>query len=77
MNPTFAQLHVNSLLTTMSIGFEQDASGFIADRVFPMLNVAKRADRFASLMLAGARSGGEVLKAKCPGHAAGTDKRTA
>lgn len=41
-NPTAAAVHVDRLLTNISVGFMQDPAGFVADRVFPNLPVAKQ-----------------------------------
>lgn len=52
MNPTLAQLHVNAVLTTMSIGYEQDSSGFVADQVFPAIPVKKSSDTYVEFSAA-------------------------
>lgn len=45
--PDVGDLHVNKLLTDMSIAYMQDESRFIADRVFPILGVDKQTDVYA------------------------------
>lgn len=46
MNPTPGDVHVNSPLTNISIAMLQNASDFIASRVFPNIPVAKQSDRY-------------------------------
>lgn len=45
-NPTQGDLHVNRPLTQISIAFTQQASMFIASRVFPTVPVQKQSDRY-------------------------------
>lgn len=42
--PTKNQVHVNSVLTNISVAYVQSASSFIADRVFPTVPVSKQSD---------------------------------
>lgn len=44
--PTRGDVHVNAPLTNISIAHIQDASHFIADRVFPNIPVSKQSDRY-------------------------------
>lgn len=46
MNPTPADVHVNQPLTNIAVAFIQAADRFIADRVFPIVPVAKQSDRY-------------------------------
>lgn len=46
MKPTPSDVHVNQPLTNISIAFMQEASSFVADRVFPNIPVAKQSDVF-------------------------------
>lgn len=46
--PTPGDVHVNSLLTDVSVAFMQDANKFVADRVFPRINVEKQSDKYAT-----------------------------
>ncbi len=46
MNPTPGDVHVNSPLTNISIAFLQNASNFVASRVFPNIPVSKQSDRY-------------------------------
>lgn len=39
-------IHVDSLLTNLSIAFRQNATNYIADKVFPVIPVAKQSDLF-------------------------------
>jgi hypothetical protein len=45
-NPTAGDVHVNRPLTNISIAYLQDAAGFVADRVFPNIPVAKQSDAY-------------------------------
>ena len=42
--PTSSQLHVNSLLSNLSVQYTQDAEGFIADKACPTVSVDKKSD---------------------------------
>ena len=44
MNPTPGDLHVNGPLTNVSLAFSQDASAFVANRVFPNIPVNHKSD---------------------------------
>jgi hypothetical protein len=44
--PTPGDVHVNTPLTNISIAYMQDASNFVADRVFPNIPVTKQSDRY-------------------------------
>lgn len=46
--PTESDVHVNSLLTNISVACIQDASRFVAARVFPSIPVNKQSDVYAS-----------------------------
>jgi len=46
--PTSSDVHVNSLLTNISVACVQDASRFVAGRVFPGIPVTKQSDVYAS-----------------------------
>lgn len=43
-NPTPGDVHVNQPLTSISVAAMQDASGFVADSMFPNIPVRKQAD---------------------------------
>jgi Phage major capsid protein E len=45
-NPTQFDVHVNRPLTNISIAYMQSAEGFVADKVFPNVPVAKQSDTF-------------------------------
>ncbi len=45
--PDNADVHVNGLLTNLSIGYMQDEANFIADKVFPTVMVDKQSDLYA------------------------------
>lgn len=44
--PTSSDVHVNAPLTNISIAYMQNASNFVATRVFPNIPVSKQADRY-------------------------------
>ncbi len=44
--PTVSDVHVDAMLTTLSVAYRQDQSRFVADRVFPVVSVAKQSDRY-------------------------------
>lgn len=46
-NPTPGALHVNGLLTDISVAFLQSSTKYVADRVFPRVSVAKASDSIA------------------------------
>lgn len=46
MNPTPGDVHVNAPLTNISVAFLQNATNFIATRVFPNIPVQKQSDRY-------------------------------
>jgi hypothetical protein len=44
--PTAGDVHVNTPLTNISIAFMQNATNFVADRIFPNVPVSKQSDRY-------------------------------
>jgi hypothetical protein len=46
IQPTRAEVHVDSILTSISVGFMQSADGFVADQVFPVVSVQKQSDKY-------------------------------
>lgn len=46
--PSASDLHVDGLLTQISVGYIQDDSNFAADRVFPRVAVNKQSDLYAT-----------------------------
>lgn len=48
MQPTRSDVHVDALLTNLSLMYAQEESAFIATRVFPLLPVTKASDRYAT-----------------------------
>ncbi len=44
--PTRQQTHIDKALTQISVGYFQDASIYIADKVFPTIPVMKQSDRY-------------------------------
>jgi len=47
-NPTPGSVHVDSLLTDISVATVQSADKFVADRVFPRVSVQKQSDKYAT-----------------------------
>lgn len=46
-NPTPGQVHVDVLLTDISVAYLQSSTKFIADRLFPRVPVQRQSDRYA------------------------------
>ena len=46
MQPTLTDVHVNALLTNLSLMYAQEESAFVARRVFPLVPVSKQSDRY-------------------------------
>lgn len=46
--PTHQDLHLDALLTFLSIAYMQDPSNYIADVIFPIVPVRKQSDKYAS-----------------------------
>jgi hypothetical protein len=44
--PTPRDVHIDAALTNVSVAYTQDASGFIADQVFPIVAVQKQSDKY-------------------------------
>jgi hypothetical protein len=44
--PTRQQIHIDKPLTNLSVAYMQDASNFIADKVFPIIPVQKQSDTY-------------------------------
>jgi hypothetical protein len=44
--PTQSQVHVDAILTNISVAYMQRAENFIADKVFPVVPVDKQSDKF-------------------------------
>lgn len=44
--PTPGDVHVNQVLTNISVAFFQDARNFVASKVFPIIPVSKQSDRY-------------------------------
>ena len=44
--PTQSQVHVDAVLTNMSVAYQQEADSFVASRVFPTIPVAKQSDLY-------------------------------
>jgi len=45
-NPTSTDVHVDAVLTNMSVAYQQEAYAFVAARAFPVVNVAKQTDLY-------------------------------
>jgi hypothetical protein len=46
--PSMTDLHVDALLSMLSIAYMNEPDAFIADQLFPMVNVAKQSNKIAS-----------------------------
>jgi hypothetical protein len=46
--PTSSQVHINRLLTNLSVAYVQDSTKFAALRMFPGINVPHKSDRYAT-----------------------------
>lgn len=46
LSPSRSDVHVNRPLTNLSVAFMQEESGFVADRIFPVVPVQKQSDRY-------------------------------
>lgn len=44
--PTSTDVHVDAVLTNISVAFMQDANNFVASRAFPTINVSKQTDKY-------------------------------
>ena len=44
--PTQSQVHVDAILTNISVAYMQQAENFIADKVFPIVPVDKQSDKY-------------------------------
>ncbi|MGH6821929.1 MAG: hypothetical protein ACREC4_00305 [Methylocella sp.] len=44
--PTYTDVHVDTALTDISVGYIQDDTNFVADRVFPKVGVVHRSDLY-------------------------------
>jgi hypothetical protein len=44
--PTGGQVHIDAILTNISIAYLQNQDNFIADKVFPVIPVDKKSDKF-------------------------------
>lgn len=44
--PTISDVHVDSVLTNVSVAFMQEQDAFIADKVFPIVPVQKQSDKY-------------------------------
>lgn len=45
-NPTRSSVHVDSILTNISVAYVQNAANYIAQQVFPVVPVAKQSDKY-------------------------------
>jgi hypothetical protein len=44
--PTASEVHVDSILTNISVAYAQSADAFIASKVFPVVSVEKQSDKY-------------------------------
>jgi hypothetical protein len=45
-NPTSTDVHVDAILTNMSVAYMQEAYAFVASRAFPQVSVSKQSDKY-------------------------------
>ena len=45
-NPTSQDVHVDAILTSMSVAYMQDSNAFVSSRVFPTIPVQKQSDKY-------------------------------
>lgn len=63
--PTVSDVHIDGPLTDLSVAHFQDASAYIADKVFPTVNVSKKSDKYYVWDKAAFTSNG--MKKRAPG----------
>ena len=44
--PTVSDVHVDAILTNMSVAYMQEAYAFVASRAFPQVSVQKQSDKY-------------------------------
>src|SRR3990172_888613 len=68
-NPTLRDVHVDAALENLSLGYFQDDADFVFDKVFPLVPVTKRSDKFRNWGKAWtARAEAKVRGADDPPH---------
>ena len=65
--PTASDVHVNAALSNISIAYMQEASGFVADKVFPIVPVQRQGDRYFVY------NRGDLLRSEAQLRAPGTE----
>lgn len=65
--PTASDVHVNAALSNISIAYMQEAAGFVADKVFPIVPVQKQGDRYFVY------NRGDLLRSEAALRAPGTE----
>ena len=63
--PTRSDVHVDSALTNISVAYMQDASNFIASKVFPQVPVNKASDKYYTYTKGDSRR--NLVKPRAPG----------
>ena len=76
--PTLSDVHVDRALTDLSVRFTQQASSFIADKVFPTVRVQNRSDKYFTYdrsywFKSDAQLRGPGTESAGSGYAVGTD----
>jgi len=51
MQPTSSGVHVDAVLTNISVAYIQNAMNFIAGRIFPTVPVTKQSDGYINLTI--------------------------
>ncbi len=44
--PVMQSAHIDRALTNMSVAYMQDAGSFVADKIFPVMNVSRQSDLY-------------------------------
>lgn len=66
-NPTATDVHVDTVLTNLSVAFMQDAQGYVADQIFPVVPVQKQSGKYFSY------DRGDFLRSEMKRRAPGTE----
>jgi len=66
-SPTPSDVHVDKMLTNISVAYAQSRENYVADKVFPMVPVAKQSDRYFLY------SKGDLLRDDAKERAPGTE----
>ena len=68
--PTSSDVHVDAILSNVSIAFMQEAYAFVAGRMFPTVNVLKQTDKYFTYSQA------DFFRDQVQRRADGTDRKS-